>query len=76
MIAVLDAFVYPGSELWLYNEASQSSPRAILEQPHAYRSLGWHAHRFRVLTSGDLRTAFKQCCMPSRFCFACALGSR
>ena len=22
MIAVLDAFVYPGSELWLYNEVS------------------------------------------------------
>jgi len=26
MIAVLDAFVYPGSELWLYNEVSNTTP--------------------------------------------------
>ncbi len=27
MIAVLDAFVYPGSELWLYNEVSVCARR-------------------------------------------------
>jgi hypothetical protein len=31
MIAVLDAFVYPGSELWLYNEA-----RPALTTPPAH----------------------------------------
>ena len=53
----------------------ESSPRTIPKQPHTERSLGWRAHLFRVLTRGDLRTASKQSCMPSRFCFAYALAS-
>ena len=32
MISVLDAFVVPGSELWLYNEASTPS---VLHTAHA-----------------------------------------
>ena len=75
MIAVLDAFVYPGSELWLYNEASKSSPCTIPEHSHTERSLGWRAHLFRVMTRGNLCTAYKQSCMPHRFCSARALAS-
>ena len=29
MISVLDAFVVPGSELWLYNEVGQALSRSV-----------------------------------------------
>ena len=37
MIAVLDAFVYPGSELWLYNEVSNTT--SSMQTIHGSRSL-------------------------------------
>ena len=37
MIAVLDAFVYPGSELWLYNEASYFLHLRTVTEIVAYR---------------------------------------